>query len=391
MLKPMTKELLMAPSIFYPTHESTARRIVHQGGQWAGKTVNILISLSIHAVQNTSKNLGYGNEIITITSESVPHLRGGALRDFENFVLPYFEPFIKNYNRTDRIIYFKSGGLIEFKSFETESKARGAKRTRLFVNEANTFDYIIFFQLDSRTDIQTIIDYNPTAKFWAHDKLIGQEGTDFFISDHRHNPFLTEEKHREVESISDPELWKVYARGKTGNILGTIYPNWNVIDYKDFPNEDGIFWGLDFGYTNDPTALVKMCRIGESIFVHECSYTPGLSPTETVLLLKANGWKSGQPVYCEHDRDIIRQLRQLSVLAIPAVKGPGSISAGITKVKEFKMFYTYSSEHLKEELKRYVWVSDKSNGGLTNTPVDVYNHLLDAIRYGVYTNFYRGK
>ena len=381
-------ELKVSPSIFYSTHECKSRIIVHQGGQWSGKTVNILISLACHAQKNTSSLMGLGNEVITITSESIPHLKGGALRDFDRYVLPYFAPYIKQYNKQDYIITFNNGSLIEFKSFDDENKALGAKRTRLFINEANRFNYMTFFQLNSRTEIQTIIDYNPAAKFWVHDEVLGSPGTELFISDHRHNDFLSEAKHTEIENIKDPELWKVYARGKTGNVLGTIFPNWTVVN--DFPDEDGVFWGLDFGYTNDPTALVKLVRIANSLFVHECCYEAGLSPTQIVVILKANGWKDDEPVYCEHDADIIRQLRELDVAAYAAKKGPGSIKAGIAKLKEYDVFYTYRSTNLKEELKRYVWMMDKDTGKPTNIPTPGWDHLLDAVRYGVFTNFWRG-
>lgn len=380
----MNSDLQVSPSIFYPTYESKARRIVHQGGQWSGKTVNILISNCCHAVNNVG-----GDEVITVTAESLPHLKGGAIRDFDRFVFPHFSRFIKQYNKSDYIITFKSGAILEFKSFKDEMSARGAKRTRLFVNEGNHFDYMTFFQLDSRTEIQTIVDYNPTAKFWVHDHLVGEPNTELMISDHRHNPFLTPEKHAEIEGIKDPELWKVYARGKTGNIIGTIFPNWTVIDDNDFPKEDGIFWGLDFGYTNDPTALVKMVKIGESIFIHECCYTAGLTPTQLVVILKANGYVDEHTVYCEHDPDIISQLRGLDINAIRARKGPGSVNAGILKIKEYKVFYTYSSSNLKEELKRYVWEIDKDTGKPMNSPVDSWNHLMDAARMGIYTRYHR--
>jgi phage terminase large subunit len=385
----LTNDLLVSPSIFYPTYESTMRRIIHQGGQWSGKTTNILISEACHAVYNTSKKLGMGDEMITVTAESLPHLKGGAIRDFDRFVYPYFRQFIKQYNKSDFIITFKSGAVMEFKSFKDEYSARGAKRTRLFVNEGNHFDYMTFFQLDSRTEIQTIIDYNPTAKFWVHDHLIGEKGNELLISDHRHNPFLSPEKHAEIEGIKDPELWKVYARGKTGNVIGTIFPNWKMVD--EFPNEDGVFWGLDFGYTNDPTALVKCIKIGESIFLHECCYTAALTPTQLLSILKANGYNDEQTVYCEHDPDVISQLRGLEINAIRARKGPGSVNAGILKLKEYNVFYTYTSTWMKEELKRYVWEVDKNTGKPTNAPVDAWNHLMDAARMAVYTKYHRGE
>jgi phage terminase large subunit len=204
------------------------RTIVHQGGQWSGKTVNILGALSTICSEDECDPF-----VATVTATSVPHLRGGALRDFEMYVYPSFASSIKKYHRTDKILTFRSGHQLEFKSFENEQAARGSKRKYLFVNEANAINQLIFFQLNSRTSGTTIIDYNPSVRFWAHDQLIGQPGTKTFYSDHRHNPFLTPDKHREIENIynfesrkGDLELWKVYARGLTGNIEGVIFPNW---------------------------------------------------------------------------------------------------------------------------------------------------------------------
>ena len=152
--------LPVSPAIYYPTLECKARRVVHQGGQWSGKTVNILAVLATRAASEK-------NKVITVVAASLPHLKRGALRDFENYIYPYFKRLISNHNKTDNTFVFKTGSIIEFKSFETEFDARGAKRDYLYLNEANSIDYMIFYQLDSRTTTQSIIDYNPTAPFWA--------------------------------------------------------------------------------------------------------------------------------------------------------------------------------------------------------------------------------
>jgi phage terminase large subunit len=374
--------LNVSPFVFYPLLESKARRVVLQGGQWSGKTVNVLAVLATKAASEP-------NKIITVTSESVPHLKGGAIRDFEKYIYPFFAVEITSYNKTDHIYFFKNGSIIEFKSFDSEQKALGAKRDYLFVNEANRFNYMTFFQLDSRTETQTIIDYNPSFKFWAHEKIIGEKNTDFFISDHRHNPFLSEEKHREIENIKDPELWKVYARGMTGNITGTIFPNWTKIPDEDFPKEDSFVGGLDYGYTNDPTCLMKILRVGNNIFLHECCYMTAIANNSIVQIARANGFKS-HPIYSEHDPDSVAALRRLGLYVMPARKGPGSIKAGISKLNEFNVFYTASSKNIANEITKYLWVID-DEGKPTNEPIDKWNHAIDATRYGVYTHFFRQK
>lgn len=365
------------------------RRIIHQGGQWSGKTVNILMVLATLA--NEESPTPSDSCITTVTSQSMPHLKGGALRDFESFVYPEFKKTIRKYHRTDHQFTFNSGSIIEFKAFENEMTARGSKRKRLFVNEANSFSPLVWFQLDSRSEY-SIIDYNPSIRFWAHEDLIGQPGNKLFISDHRHNPFLTQEKHREIETNPNKELWKVYARGLTGNVTGVIFPNWEMIDDADFPNQDEVEWffSVDFGYTVDPTAVMKCAKVGNTLFVKELCYKTGMNEYEIMAVLRANGYTPDMPLYCEHDPDMIRQLRNAGVpCAFPARKGPGSINAGINLLNTMNVKYTCSSQNLHRERSLYIWETDKMTGKLVNIPVEHNNHTFDAIRYGVYTRYLR--
>jgi len=360
------------------------RRIRHQGGQYSGKTVNILGALTIIGSEDTDGG------VTTVTSMSFPHLKGGALRDFEMYVYPHFKSVIQKYHKTDHLFTLKSGHMIEFKVFDNEFAARGQKRKRLFINEANKFDYMTYWQLDSRSE-QTIIDYNPTIRFWAHEKLENDGETKFYISDHRHNPFLTEAKHREIEGIKDPELFKVYARGVTGNVTGVIFPNWEIIDDEDFPKDKDEDWiySIDFGYTNDPTAIVKICKIGNNLFIKELAYETGLAPKSIRQILVGNGYKESMPLYCEHDPEMVRLLRNLGVQAFLARKGQGSINAGIELINTYDVKYSSSSKNLHRERGMYIWSTEKDTGRMTNIPVDSNNHLMDAIRYGIFTKYLR--
>jgi phage terminase large subunit len=382
------------------------RRLRHQGGQYSGKTVNVLAALSTLAAEDEPG-------VTTVTSMSFPHLKGGALRDYEMFVYPSFKSSIKKYHKTDHLFTFKSGHLLEFKVFENEFAARGQKRKRLFVNEANKFDYMTYWQLDSRSE-QTIIDYNPTIRFWAHEKLENDGETKTYITNHWHNPFLSDAKHQEIERIcifkrdeygnvikddngnplvekGNYEQWKVYARGLTGNVTGIIFPNWEIIDDDDFPkdaDQDWIF-SVDFGYTNDPTAIVKICRVANTLFIKEFAYETGLSPISIRQILVANGYKESMPLYCEHDPEMIRLLRNLGIQAFPARKGQGSVNGGIELINSHAVKYPCSSRNLHRERGMYIWETDKKTGDKTNMPVDANNHLMDACRYGVFTKYLR--
>lgn len=370
------------PVIWDLLHDPEVRIIVLQGGTSSGKTYTALQALDLVAVQEPKAT-------ITVVGQDIPNLKKGAFRDAQVIYrdTPELATHVRAFNKSDRYFEFNSGSVMEFNSYDDEQDAKNGKRQYLFVNEANGLEYMVYWQLAIRTTKKIIIDYNPSAKFWVHDHLLGEPGVRLIISDHRHNPFLSDESHFKIESIKDPDLWKVYARGITGNLVGTIYPDWVCIPDKDFPDDESFFFGLDFGYTNDPTVLMKIVRIGDSLFVHECCYETGIPPIRLQQIAKANGY-TGQRIYTEHDPDTVAQLRRLRLNCDPARKGPGSIKAGISKLREFKVFYTASSHNLKEELKQYQWQMG-DDGKPTNIPIDKFNHALDAVRYGVYTQFFR--
>lgn len=378
-------------SVFHANQQSKAQIVINQGGTSSSKTYSIVQLLFLIAVYTPG-------QVITITGESMPNLRKGAYRDAETIYArsKHLQQLITFWNKADRVIYFKNGSIIEFVTNLDEQSAKNGKRDYLFVNEANGITWAIFWQLAIRTRKQVFIDYNPSAPFWAHEKLIGTtpESNDLhatvqlIISDHRHNCFLTPDEHAKIEGIKDPELWKVYARGLTGNLQGLIYPDARRIPDKDYPWDASKIAGIDFGYTNDPTAIARVAFIGDNLFIHELCYEAGLAPIKQKQLLTASGF-TNEPVYCENDPDQIAQLRRHSVLAIPARKGPGSINSGIQKMKEFNIHYTASSLNLHDEKQKYMWVIDPITGKPTNTPVDQFNHLWDAARYAVYTHFFR--
>ena len=390
----------VSPSIYYPTLEycREAQRdydkgdtstglysiLVHQGGQWSGKTVNILIAFATMASELKGK-------LFTVTSVTSPHLTGGAHQDFLDYVYPYFKDVITERNKTQGKFIFNTGCVIEFKSFADDTRALGAKRDYLFINEANLFNELLYFQLESRTRVLTILDYNPAAKFWAHDKLIGAHGVKTLYSDHRHNPFLPFSQHAKTENIADPELWKVYARGMTGNVTGIIYPSWKRIPDKEFYSQVKdlpYMFGVDFGYT-DPCAITKVYHTANLRYVEELSYQPDLDPLEIKQILIAAGYNDYTNVYCDHNNKQARALlRRLGIdNALRALKGNFSINMGIQYInKNCKVFYNESSVNLHKEKERYVWVKDKETGKETNTPIDDWNHLLDSARYAIYSH-----
>lgn len=384
-------------SVFHANYTATEDIIINQGGTDSTKTYSILQVLNLIASTTPPPLI---DPIITVLSESVPNAKKGAWRTQQAIMGDdKFMAYVKDVNQGDRIIRFKTGWILEFVGATDEQNAKQGKRQYLFVNEANGIPWLVFWQFAKRTRIRTFLDYNPSAPFWVHEKLIGtlpssndlSASVKLIISDHRHNPFLSKKDHQRTEGIKSEDLWKVYARGLTGNLSGLIYPNWRQIEDAEFPwDEDGRFGALDFGYTNDPTAAVLMIKIANKIYCHELCYDNAMTARNLKVLFKSHKFKSETPIYCEHDGDMIRQLRMLNLMAVPARKGPNSIAPGISKVQEYEIYYTASSTNIDFERKRYMWEKNPDTGKSINVPIDANNHLMDAIRYGVYTKYYRG-
>jgi phage terminase large subunit len=277
---------------------NTPKKItVLQGGGDAAKTVTALQVLATIGTQHP-------RELATVTGQTIPSVKSGALRSFQKYVLPDFQKYILDYNSTERTYTFYNGFKLEFKSFRDNTDAVGSERGYLFMNECNAENYETFWQLQRKTRYKIMLDYNPNYPFWVHEKLLSQKEMQFFnkvqlyIVDHRHNPYLSQEDHEAYESISDPDLFRVYSRGLTGKIKGLIFGNFKRWDF-DWPNDaTRIIWGIDYGYTNDPTALVKIAvGPGRRRVVKEICYEPGLSAERIVELLLANGLQPGQIIY----------------------------------------------------------------------------------------------
>lgn len=379
-------------SPLYWTNLTTDEKIViNQGGTASGKTHAIIRVLFTIAILRE-------NYIITVISNTVTKLKEDALRIAKEVAGETFiQYFIAGYNSSDRVFSFKNGSLIEFKSFEDEEQAKGGKRHILFINEATRIPYMTFYQADLRTSVRTFIDYNPTSEFWVHDKVLNNKAefpsVRVIRSWHIHNPYLTEEQHARIERIQDPDLFKVYARGLTGRLKGTVFPGWKAIDRYAFG--DGVIWGVDWGFSKkesaDPSAVVRVKFQPDSedydYVIDQIMYAKGVGADTVAQVIRENGYKVGQPVYCDHAPENIRELRLKHVYAYPAAKGTGSIISGILFIRNKRVAYTDRSEKLKMELQRYKFM--EIEGHVTNTPIDEYNHLLDAARYAIHTHSLR--
>ena len=355
-------------------YESKQKFIINQGGTGSGKTYALLQLLFTYAMLQP-------NLVITVVGQDIPNLKKGAFRDAMAIfgVSDELSNYFTKINQTDRVFNCINGSIIEFSSFSNEQDAKSGKRDYLFINEADGIPYDVFWQLAIRTRNQIFLDYNPTSRFWVHDKLIGKENTELIISDHRHNPFLSEEMHRMIESIEDDELFKVYARGLTGKLQGLIYTNWNIVD--KMPDSGQRWIGIDFGFTNDPTAIIDVRLSDGELWIDEICYSRKMLNSDIINLLKEENLLRIPTVADSAEPKSIEEMKRSGIMVEPAEKGKDSVNAGIDLLKRYKLNVTRRSINVKKELSSYMWKKDKTTGDFTNTPIGYMDHALDALRY----------
>jgi len=361
------------PPLFVVNKESDRRININQGGTSSGKTYTIVDLLFCLGMEEE-------NQVITVVGQDIPNLKKGAYRDAKKIWgdSELYQQWYGKPNETERIFKCKNGTIIEFTSYQDEQDAKSGKRDYLFLNEANGIDYKIYWQLEIRTRKKVFIDYNPSIRFWAHD-LMGKDDVKVIISDHRHNPYLTKEEHERIESIEDPELFKVYARGLTGKIDGLIYTNWSLV--SEMPTIYKRRWiGLDFGFTNDPTGIIDVMLSDGQLWLDEVEYKTGMLNSHIAEAIKENGLQLFEIVADSAEPKSIAELKAMRLKVEGADKGADSIKNGIDILKRYKFNVTRSSKNLKTELNSYKWKIDK-NGNALNVPIDAFNHLLDPLRY----------
>lgn len=362
---------------------------VHQGGTSSGKTYGILQ----HLFEEGAKN---NNEIITVVAEDVPSLKSGAYRDAQAILQE--DPILSKWypkegrNKTDRYFKSLSGSVIEFKSFQDEYDARSGKRDRLFVNEANAVKYGIYEQLSLRTNKQAIIDFNPSARFWAHDNLFGREDVEWTVTTYRDNAFLNPNIREKILSYEPtPEniargtaneyRWKVYGLGEVGRLEGLVFPDFKVS--SDWPDEyKWRVFGMDFGFTNDPTTLIEIRYAHGNLYWKEHLYETGLTNPDICDKLTRLEFENIKIVADSAEPKSIEEIHRKGWNIVGAVKGKDSINQGIDAIKRYNLYIHSTSKNLIEEFSSYTWDKDK-DGNSTNKPIDKFNHGIDAGRYGL--------
>lgn len=362
--------------LFRENYESGARYVVNQGGTSSGKTYTIIQVLFVYAIMEAGC-------VITVVGQDFPNLRVGSFRDAKTIIAgsEWMRGFFR-VNESSHYIQAKNGSIIEFNGYQDEQDAKSGKRDYLFVNEANGVSYEIFWQLQIRTKKRVFIDYNPSSRFWVHDKIIGRKDALLLISTHWDNHFLTDEEHERIEGIEDEELWKVYARGLTGKLEGLVFKDWDIVDELP-PREEWkmSMYGLDFGFTNDPSALEHVVLAHGEIWTDEVLYDTGYTNPMLARAMREAGMTRKDMVIADSaEPKSIAELKAEGLWVVPSVKGKDSINVGIDILRRYKWHVTRRSVGLIENLKAYKWAKDR-DGNKTNKPEDDNNHGIDAVRY----------
>lgn len=360
-----------------------SRKKIIQGGTSASKTFGTLAILIQKAI--TSKN----PIEISVVSESTPHLRRGAIKDFLKILEMQGLYSDIQWNRTTLKYTFSNKSYIEFFSVEQGDKLRGARRNILYMNEANNIPYEAYQQLSIRTDGDIYIDFNPTNRFWAHTKVLVDDDAQIIILTYKDNEALSETIVREIEinkvkaetSAYYKNWWNVYGLGQVGSIEGACIKEYDIID--SVPAEAQLLGvGLDFGYTNDATAIVTMYKYNGGYIYDEVAYKTNLLNGDIVNVLRNNNLQNELIVADSSEPKSIAQMNQLigSNNVLGVTKGKDSIVNGIALINQNKITVTQSSKNLISELQNYVWLKDRE-GNTINKPIDKYNHIIDAMRY----------
>ena len=358
------------------------RVIANEGGTRSSKTFSLsqlMIALAISGKK------------ISVCSPSLPHLKRGARRDILNQLQAFGIYSDNDFNKTDQIYNFPSGGYLEFFGIDNSNKVRGPGREILYINESNLVSHENFKQLSVRTTDCIFIDYNPADEFnWVYD-IADKQGNKKIVSTYRNNlANLSQSQIEEIEGYRETDLnfWNVYGLGLRGSSEATIYKHWKT--YKIDAVGERIY-GLDFGYTN-PLALVEITLVGKGVYAKQLVYERNLdienfesgNNKETFIeKMKYLGIPKNAPIYCDHDPGKISQLKKHGYNAIPANK---DVKNGILALKSRPLFLHETSVEMLKEFKSYKWRQDINGSIVDGEVVKINDHSCDAVRMAVYTH-----
>ena len=371
---------------FYDLINSKKRFKVHQGGTRSGKTFAACQYLTY--LLTTSKE----PLVVSIIRKTLPALKGSVLRDFVLILQQTGLYFEGTHNKAENTFIYGQH-TVEFLSVDEPQKIRGRKRNIAFLNEANELNIEDFRQINMRCTDFLILDFNPSDPVhWIYDEIIPRDDCDTWITTYKDNKFLSKDLVFEIERMKerDPDYWRVYGEGqKAVYSARQIFNNWNFLPYNEFPEFDPAaeaVIGLDFGFSNDESAATLIFKKNDKLFIHELLYKKGMTNSDLVEYFKKLGYEDVLFYADAAEPKSIEQIKRDGLLIKPAIKGQGSINAGISLLKEFDIYVSKESKNIIKEYNNYYW-EELKDGTIVNKPKDKFNHAMDSIRYGVYSQY----
>jgi len=351
------------------------RRAKNEGGTASSKTWSIL-QLLILIAQNANSPL-----LISVVSESLPHLKRGAIRDFFR-ILDESPDNNPRYNKTEQTYSFGKGR-IEFFGADESAKIRGPRRDILFINECNNVPWETARGLDIRTNKFTFLDWNPVSEFWAHENWTEPENAYIHSTYLDAIDVIPEAVRLNIESNKDkdPNWWNIYGLGLIGRIEGLVYPLFNQVDV--LPSQGDLIYGLDFGFSGDPAVLTRHKVFHDELYSEELFYEQGLTNQDISAKMIELGVDKKDEIWADSaEPKSIEEIYQQGFNIKGAPKGPGSVEYGHQKVRQYKQYWTKDSLNCIKEQRNFRYKPDK-NGKLTEKTTHNYSHGMDSRRYAI--------
>lgn len=372
-----TKHTVKVTSVFrrnLEAYNQDLRVIVNKGSTRSSKTWSTLQLLYSIAVLSTKSRL------ISIVSESMPHLKKGCMRDFENMLRSDGKWNPKAWNATDKI-YQINNSFVEFFSADQPGKVHGPARDILYINECINIAYETYRQLAIRTTETIFLDYNPCHEFWVDEKVLSRTESLLIHSTYLDNEHLSPAQVQEIESNkNDSQWWQVYGLGQTGSKVGLIMQNWDIV--STLPQSYKKRWiGIDFGFTNDPTSIVDIRLSEGEMWIDELLYKRGYDNLMIAKHLEECNIPRNTAIVADSaEPKSIREIHNCGWNIEAAHKGKDSILNGLAILNRYPKHITQKSENLINEYRNYRWTTDEL-GNPNNIPIDRFNHSIDAQRY----------